>query len=184
VAKAQPDRWPWEAYPSGACAGLFAAVSFYWAVGGTTGLRGVGGFAERMAHSGGAGAAAVIWATVAIKVAGAVLSLALVRPWGAALPRRWRAGVAGAGSVVLIIYGGFLVTGEALVELGVVTPSTPVDWTALRWHLALWDPWFLVWGLLLGTATWRFRRRPDEIDRTVRPSGGGHRWMASRAPGR
>lgn len=27
-----------------------------------------------------------------------------------------------------------------------------VDWYALRWHLLLWDPWFLVWGLLLGAA--------------------------------
>jgi FtsP/CotA-like multicopper oxidase with cupredoxin domain len=34
----------------------------------------------------------------------------------------------------------------------------PVDWTALRWHLFLWDPWFLSWGLLLGVAAWHYTR--------------------------
>jgi hypothetical protein len=29
----------------------------------------------------------------------------------------------------------------------------PGPGTALRWHLGLWDPWFLVWGLLLAAAT-------------------------------
>ena len=34
-----------------------------------------------------------------------------------------------------------------------------VDWGALRWHLFLWDLWFLVWGLLLGVAAWQYMRR-------------------------
>jgi len=36
---------------------------------------------------------------------------------------------------------------------GAIKPSGSVDWAALRWHLGLWDPWFLVWGLLLAAAT-------------------------------
>jgi hypothetical protein len=43
-----------------------------------------------------------------------------------------------------------------LVELGMIRPVGSVDWVALRWHLELWDSWFLLWGLLLGTATWCF----------------------------
>jgi hypothetical protein len=39
----------------------------------------------------------------------------------------------------------------------VVTPDGPVDRTALRWHVAFWDPWFAVWGLLLGAAAWHYR---------------------------
>jgi len=54
-----------------------------------------------------------------------------------------------AGSALLICYGAVEVAGEALAETGAIRPAAP-DWTALRWHLALWDPWFLVWGLLLG----------------------------------
>jgi hypothetical protein len=33
-----------------------------------------------------------------------------------------------------------------------------VDRTALRWHVLVWDLWFLVWGLLLGVAAWQFGR--------------------------
>lgn len=157
------DRGSWAAYAASACAGLFAAVSLYWALGGTAGMRSVGGYAERMARSGDASATVVIWMTVALKAGGAVLALSLVRPWGAVFPRRLRAGIAGAAALVLSLYGGMNMVGEALVELHVVTPSTPVDWTGLAWHLALWDAWFLAWGLLLGAATWRFIRRPGDV---------------------
>jgi hypothetical protein len=44
---------------------------------------------------------------------------------------------------------------------GAVHPAGPVDRAALRWHVALWDMWFLVWGLLLAIAVvagWRAQR--------------------------
>ena len=110
-----------------------------------------------MARSGGAGAAAVIWLTVGLKLAGALLALALARPNCSPLPRRWLQWLAGGVAVGLTLYGGILVLSEALVEVGAVQPKS-VDWTALRWHLGLWDPWFLVWGLLLGLATYQSRR--------------------------
>jgi CHASE2 domain-containing sensor protein len=37
------------------------------------------------------------------------------------------------------------------------TPSAPVDEHALRWHVFVWDLWFLVWGMALGLAAWRYR---------------------------
>ncbi len=37
MAQAKRDRFPWEAYVSCACAGLFAVVSAYRAIGGVTG---------------------------------------------------------------------------------------------------------------------------------------------------
>jgi hypothetical protein len=80
-----------------------------------------------------------------LKVAGGVLALALVRPWGRRVPRRLLAGVAWAASVVLTLYGGLLVAVGALVLAGVIGPAGPVDRTALRWHVLLWDLWFLVW---------------------------------------
>jgi len=147
----------WAAYGASVLAFGYAGVSLYWAVGGTAGLNTVGGVAVRMARSGGAAAAAVIAGTVLLKTLGGLLSLAMVRPWGRHLPRR-AVGIAGlAGSALLILYGAVEVTGEALVETGVVRPAS-VDWTALRWHLGLWDPWFLIWGLLLAVATWGYGR--------------------------
>ncbi len=88
------DRRSWDAYDAFVCAGMFAAVSLYWALGGSIGLRGVGGYAARMARSGGATATVAIWATVAVKAAGAILALSLIRRWGEIVPRRWRGGVA------------------------------------------------------------------------------------------
>ena len=84
-----------------------------------------------------------------LKVAGGVLALALVRPRGRRGPVCCWWG-ARAASAVLTLYGGLLVAVGALVLAGVIRPAGPVDRTALRWHVLLWDLWFLVWGLLLG----------------------------------
>lgn len=41
----------------------------------------------------------------------------------------------------------------ALVLSGVIHPAGSVDRTPLRWHVGVWDLWFLVWGILLALAT-------------------------------
>jgi hypothetical protein len=46
----------------------------------------------------------------------------------------------------------------ALVLSGVIHPAGSVDRTALRWHVGVWDLWFLVWGILLALATLSYRR--------------------------
>ena len=37
-----------------------------------------------------------------------------------------------------------------------------MDWTALWWHLFVWDPSFFVWGVLLGVAALDATRRPRD----------------------
>jgi hypothetical protein len=59
---------------------------------------------------------------------------------------------------------GLLVAVGTLVLTGVISPSGPVDRTALRWHVMVWDLWFLVWGLLLGVAAWHYGRASREPD--------------------
>ena len=81
------------------------------------------------------------------KVAGGLLALALVRPWGRVIPRRWLLTGAAAASVLLVGYGGLSVLLGALVLAGVIHPAGGVDRTALRWHVGVWDMWFLVWGI-------------------------------------
>jgi hypothetical protein len=154
-----PPRTAWAAYAACALALLSAIPSFYWAAGGRIGLATVGGAIEEVARARDpAGVALGIGAGV-LKVAGAVLALALVRPWGRGVPRRLLGGVAWAASVVLTLYGGLLVAVGALVLAGVIRPAGPVDRTALRWHVLVWDLWFLVWGLLLGVAAWHHGRQ-------------------------
>ena len=158
-------RMSWAAY--GACALAFAnaGVSVYWALGGTGGLDTVGGFAERWARSPSVAALIMIWVTVVLKMLGGFLALALVRPWGARVPPRLVLLAGTAAAAVLILYGGVLVISAVLVETGAVRPATPIDWRGLRWPLGLWDLWFLIWGVLLGIAVWRFRRATQR-DRT------------------
>ena len=147
------------AYAACVVAALYAVVSFYWAFAGTAGLDTLGGSLERLARN---GDPTVLWlAGVAgvLKVAGAALALALVRPWGRVVPRRLLLAAAWAGSVILVLYGGLYVVGGALVLAGVIDVSGTVDRTALWWHVLVWDLWFLVWGVLLGLAAWHYGRR-------------------------
>jgi hypothetical protein len=143
----------------GLCAGLAVCrASLYWALGGTAGLDTVGGAIEELARTRDPAGIALGLGAGVLKVAGGLLALALVRPWGRAIPRLLLLGAAWTASAVLTAYGGLLVAVRALVLVGLISPSGPVDRTALRWHVLLWDLWFLVWGLLLGVATWQYGR--------------------------
>lgn len=145
------------AYGSAGLALLSAAVSAYWTFGGGALLSTVGGDLEAIARGGGAPAVALGAGTIAAKLAGAALSLALVRPWGRQLPQRLLDGLALAAAALLVAYGGLLVLAGAGALLG-LTGSAPAEPTALRWHVLFWDPWFLLWGLLLGVAAVQHRR--------------------------
>jgi hypothetical protein len=147
------------AYAACVVAALYAAVSFYWALGGTAGLDTLGGSLEELASKGDPTVLSLTGMAGVLKVAGAALALALVRPWGLVVPRRLLLAAAWAGSVVLVLYGGLYVIVGALVLAGVVDVSGTVDRTALWWHVLVWDLWFLVWGVLLGLAAWHYGRR-------------------------
>jgi uncharacterized membrane protein len=101
----------------------------------------------------------VALAATAAKVAGGLVALALARPWGRAVPRRWLLAGAAAASALLVLYGAVNVAAGALVLSGVIHPAGGVDRTALRWHAGVWDLWFLVWGILLALATASYWRR-------------------------
>lgn len=149
----------WPAYACAVVALAFAAISFYWGAGGRAGLSTLGGAIERMALARDPLIVTLVWVTGVLKLAGGLLALALVRPWGHKLPRRWLLAAAWVGAVLLTSYGVLQVTSLGLVALGVLTPSRPIEPTALWWRLLLWEPWFLVWGLLLGLTAWHQRRR-------------------------
>jgi len=163
------------AYAAGFVAFAYALVSLYWALGGHGLISTVGGYVEHLDRRGGAVAVLVALAVAGAKLAGGLLGLALVRPWGRVVPRRWLLlGSAGA-SVLLVVYGGLNVLLGALVLSGVIHPAGSVDRTALRWHVGVWDLWFLVWGILLALATAGYRRRTadggrrrDAVDHGIR----------------
>jgi hypothetical protein len=147
------------AYAAAIAAFAYALVSLYWALGGHALVSTIGGYAEQSARRGGALPVLIALAATSAKVAGGLLALALVRPWGRMVPRRWLlAGSAGA-SALLVVYGGLTVLLGALVLSGAIHPAGSADRTALRWHVGVWDLWFLMWGILLALATAGYRRR-------------------------
>ncbi|WP_294084990.1 DUF3995 domain-containing protein [Sphaerobacter sp.] len=162
-------------YAASAWALIFSAQSFYHAAGGTAGAETIGpAIAEHVLAREPLWVAAM-WITGGLKVAAALLGLALVRPWGRHLPR-WLLLVAGWGAVaVMAVYeGAASLAQHALMVAGVIDIPAGLGPTAARWHLALWDPWWLLGGILFGVATWRYQRRsrvhavPDRPGRTPR----------------
>lgn len=133
--------------------GGHAAVSAYWAFGGTAGLATVGGELARWAREHSPAAAGALAGIAAVK-----LLVAALGPVVARRPNRVVRRLAGAAAVVLIGYGGVLTAGQALVAVGVVPASPQLDRTAFYGHLLLWDPWFLLWGLALWAAVRTSRR--------------------------
>jgi uncharacterized protein DUF3995 len=150
------------AYAAAIVAFAYALMSLYWAVGGHRLVSTVGGYVAQFARQGGAVPVLVALAAAAAKAAGGLLALALVRPWGRVIPRRWLLAGSTAASVLLVGYGGLNVLAGALVLSGVIHPAGSVDRTALRWHVGVWDLWFLLWGILLALATVSYWRRTGE----------------------
>ncbi|HMH89805.1 MAG TPA: DUF3995 domain-containing protein [Streptosporangiaceae bacterium] len=138
---------------------IFALISFYWGCGGTLGLNTIGGTIEKLAREHDAGIYVAVWVTGLLKLAGAVLALALVRPWGRRRSRLLVTLLGWAAAVLLTLYGGILVIADALAATGAIKPKTPIAWTPLLWHLWVWDMSFLIWGLLFAAAAWYFTRR-------------------------
>ena len=147
------------AYAAGFVAFGYALVSLYWALGGRGLVSTIGGYVEQFARRGGILPVLIALAATLAKVAGGLLALALVRPWGRAVPRKWLLTGSAVASALLVVYGGLNVLLGALVLSGVIHPTGSVDRTALRWHVGVWDLWFLVWGILLAVAAVGYWRR-------------------------
>ena len=147
------------AYAAAVAAFGYALVSLYWALGGHGLVSTIGGYVAEFARRGGAVPVLLALVAALAKVAGGLLALALVRPWGRVIPRAWLLAASSIASGLLVVYGGLNVLAGALVLSGVIHPAGRVDRTALRWHAGVWDMWFLVWGILLALATVSYRRR-------------------------
>jgi Protein of unknown function (DUF3995) len=145
----------------------YAAVSVYWAAGGTWLLSTVGDTLGQQGRAGDPGIIVAVWAAAALKFIGAIVPLAAagVTPWQAAAARRRQLRVLAWGeAAILTIYGLVLTGAGLLVQSGLLAPAATADHRALAWHAYLWDPWFLLWGVLATAALVRSRqprRRPD-----------------------
>ena len=152
------------AYLACAWALAFAAVSAYWALGGEVGGETIAADVEAVPL---ANEPAVVWGTAGAKALAGLLALALVRPWGRALPRRALLAAAWAAGALLTLYGAANAVDHGRMVAG--TRATPeiLGERAARWHLLLWDPVWLLGGLLFLAAAWSYQRRSRR--ETARP---------------
>jgi hypothetical protein len=135
-----------------------AAVSAYWAAGGTWLLDTVGGSIARWGREGGAGVTLALVAIVVLKLVAAWLPARAIREPRLELVRR----LAYLEAAILTVYGGVLTGAGVLVQVGLLGAGANADWKALDWHLYLWDPWFLVVGLLVWWALRCTQSQPEE----------------------
>lgn len=148
---------PWFACAACAWSFVFAALSFYRALGGTflSNTRSP----QILELSVEPWFVAVVWLTELLKVLAGVLALSLVQRWVEAFPV-WlrRTGVWSVG-FVLALYSGANLGARGLMALGILRTPASMGSAATTWHLVLWDPWFLLGGVLFLAAAWRYSPR-------------------------
>src|SRR6266542_2164164 len=105
-------------YAAAAWALVFAAMSFYWAAGGSLGSS--------------------------------TMSDTIVEPARAREPQ----------FVALLWITGALKTAAGLMALGLLATPESMHSDAARWHLVLWDPWWVLGGVLFVIAAWTCGRAP------------------------
>lgn len=104
----------------------------------------------------------VLWADGIAKTLLGLLALALVQFWGKAFPSRFLFTSSWVIGFLMAAYGAIqlAVTGVStlLMRTGVIGVSLSVDWVGIVGHLAIWDPYWLVGGVLFILAARSYRR--------------------------
>lgn len=137
----------WIAYAAALWALLFAGLSFYWGLGGRRGATTLG--PAIMAAAADPWFVAIgLWGVGGVKVIGVLIALALIRPWPQPMLHRLLRGAAYAGGGLALLYGAASFVQHALMVTGVIRLPEGLGPAAARWHLLLWDPWWMVGGIL------------------------------------
>src|SRR5215469_4698953 len=158
MTTANPSRWAvWVSYGACGWAFLFAALSFYWALGGTAGADTISPAIVQLARTHVPWIFAALWITAIIKVFSGFVALALVRPWGSRVPRWVLLILAWGAGTLLFVHGGLYFVVGVLALSGAISVRTPE--TVLHWYTFLWGPWWLLGGILFLIAAWIYVRR-------------------------
>lgn len=136
---------------------LFAAVSAYWGLGGE-GLLDTVALGDE-ARAGDTAVFVAVWAAVVLKTIAAVLPLLALRPLESRAWNRTVWALAWTGAAVMFLYGLVQTSVGLLLKADVLHASAGADERVLAWGAFVWDPWFVIWGLLAAAALLRGRDR-------------------------
>src|SRR5215470_12758381 len=154
----QLSRWArGGAYAACGWAFLFAALSFYWALGGTAGAETFSPAIVQLTRARVPWFIAVLWIAALLKVFSGFVALALIRPWGSRVPRWILLLLVWGAGTLLFVHGGLFFAVGVLALSGAISYRTPA--TVLHWYTFLWGPWWLLGGILFLIAAWIYVRR-------------------------
>lgn len=134
---------------------LFALPSLYWGLGGEYGLNTIA--ADPEAVLGTLANPAFVLFTGVLKLAGAVVALTYIL-YRLPVSRRIRVGGGYALAAGLVAYGLLNMLDRLLMLTGVRETPEALGEAAVRWHLVLWDPVWLLGGVLFGLAVRRYQQ--------------------------
>ncbi len=146
------DRLPRHIAAGAAAVAAFlsAACTLYWTLGGMALVSSLGPTIAKAARERSGATVALGVFTVALKTAAGFVALAFAGPKRDRIPPPARRTVRVLG-FVLAAYGTVGVIGASLGLAGVGDAAT-ADRAGLWGHALLWDPWFVIWGVLLSEA--------------------------------
>jgi hypothetical protein len=105
---------------------------------------------------------ALNWLAVALKASLGLVALAAVQPRARLIPRRLLLFATFGLGIGMALYGTLGLLLDALRLLSVLTVPQSA-WTALRWHIFVWDPWWIVGGALFLVTARLARRREHGV---------------------
>jgi hypothetical protein len=138
----------WTGYAAAAWSLAFAALSVYWAAGGAVGEGTIGPAIEDLAAAREPGFVLLLWVTAALKLLAALLALTLIGRIFRRVPRWLRLAAGWVTAVLLLGYGLANLVQHLLMWTGAVAVPDGLGSAALPWHLLLWDPVWIVGGVL------------------------------------
>lgn len=147
----------WAAYGVCGWAFIFGAWHLYWALGGRLGLlTSTGGNVDELAaHRDQAFVALGLWGVVVLCLVLGLIALAMARPWGRVFPRWALLVLAWAACAVMLLRGVVYLAVSGLAVAGVIPTADP-SWHV--WNLALFSPFFVVGGVLVGAMARHYAR--------------------------
>jgi Protein of unknown function (DUF3995) len=96
-----------------------------------------------------------------------LLALALVQPWGRIFPHKLLRASAWVLGVGISLYGSLGLVSDVLHLTGVIADPANGKW--FFWYLVLWDPWWVLGGVLYLTTAW-LAQRSNRVSKEV------HAW--------
>jgi hypothetical protein len=153
-------RFPWI-HPARAAfwwSLLFGLLSLYWASGGEVGLGTLARSIQDAARDGDDAMRLTTIVTGLLKIAAGLLALLTLRPLGGRRLRTVLLSLLWGVAFIYILYGAFGFIEKLLMATGALAVPDGLGDDAVIWYLLLWEPWWLLGGILFAMTAWRFSR--------------------------